>query len=76
MVVFPPFRENAEVSFVLQALGYIWPFIVFGPMISAIVFGLVYTITPESKDSLLFGYQVLLGLGIGCATQTGVSNIS
>ena len=58
---------------IIQVTGYVWPFVVVPPLLAAVASGLVFTITPDSKGATLFGYQVLLGLGIGAATQTGVS---
>ncbi|WVQ85241.1 hypothetical protein IAT38_007406 [Cryptococcus sp. DSM 104549] len=49
--------------------GRYYPFLIIGPPISAVGFGLLYTITAETSSSRIIGYQVLAGFGIGLAFQ-------
>lgn len=50
-------------------LGRYWPFLVIGPPISAVGFGLLYTITPDIANPKLIGFQILAGFGVGLSFQ-------
>ncbi|GAA5916994.1 hypothetical protein JCM8208_003424 [Rhodotorula glutinis] len=49
--------------------GYYWPFLVFGPVFSCIGSGLLYTVDERSSMAKLIGYQILVGVGVGCVLQ-------
>lgn len=50
-------------------LGRYWPFLVIGPPITAVGFGLLYTIDPFTPNARLIGFQILAGFGVGLAFQ-------
>ncbi|GAA5856891.1 hypothetical protein JCM9279_007592 [Rhodotorula babjevae] len=49
--------------------GYYWPFLVLGPVFSCIGSGLLYTVDEHSSMAKLIGYQILVGVGVGCVLQ-------
>ncbi|OCF73954.1 major facilitator superfamily transporter [Kwoniella mangroviensis CBS 8886] len=49
--------------------GRYYPFLLIGPPISAIGFGLLYTIDAEMSNARIIGYQILAGFGIGLSFQ-------
>ncbi|WVR06017.1 hypothetical protein IAU60_003045 [Kwoniella sp. DSM 27419] len=51
------------------ATGRYWPWILAGPPISAVGFGLLYTIDAHTANSKMIGYQILAGFGIGLSFQ-------
>ncbi|KAL7411362.1 ABC transporter [Mrakia frigida] len=57
---------------VISMTGYYWPFLVFGPIITPIGGGLLYTIDVHTGSGALIGYQILLGAGVGLSFQNTV----
>lgn len=53
----------------MHKFGRYWPFLIIGPPISAIGFGLLFTIREETSNAKLIGYQILAGFGIGASFQ-------
>ncbi|GAA5923697.1 MDR family MFS transporter [Sporobolomyces koalae] len=54
---------------VVSGTGRYWHILVFAPALMMIGGGLLYTVTEHSTFARLAGYQILLGLGIGCVLQ-------
>ncbi|MBE3042271.1 hypothetical protein IMZ48_06765, partial [Candidatus Bathyarchaeota archaeon] len=54
---------------ITQKIGYYVPVMLFGPIPASIGAGMLSTLTPDSPVSHWIGYQVLYGVGIGCAFQ-------
>lgn len=52
-----------------HALGLYYPFLVTGAPIAAVGFGLLYTITRETPNAKIIGFQILAGFGIGLTFQ-------
>lgn len=52
--------------------GRYWYFLVLGPIPGAIGAGLLYTITPDTSDAKIIGYQILCGVGVGTAMQNSL----
>ncbi|OJJ56203.1 hypothetical protein ASPSYDRAFT_34192 [Aspergillus sydowii CBS 593.65] len=50
-------------------LGYYIPWSVSGAAIAAVGAGLLSTLTPTTSTAAWAGYQILVGIGRGCATQ-------
>ncbi|BCS17397.1 MDR family MFS transporter [Aspergillus puulaauensis] len=50
-------------------LGYYIPWSVGGAVIAAVGAGLLSTLTPRTSTAAWAGFQILVGLGRGCATQ-------
>ncbi|TNY23706.1 major facilitator superfamily domain-containing protein [Rhodotorula diobovata] len=53
----------------ISKIGYYWPFLLFGPVFSCIGSGLLYTVDENTPSANLIGYQILLGVGVGCVLQ-------
>ncbi|SPO03295.1 related to aflatoxin efflux pump AFLT [Cephalotrichum gorgonifer] len=53
-----------------QKIGYYVPVMLFGPILASIGAGMLSTLAPGSPMSHWIGYQVLYGLGLGCAFQS------
>lgn len=49
--------------------GHYWTFIIVGPPIAAIGFGLLFTVREDTSNAKIIGYQILAGFGIGLAFQ-------
>lgn len=49
--------------------GHYWSFLVIGPPIAAVGFGLMFTIREDTSSAKIIGYQILGGFGIGLAFQ-------
>jgi len=49
--------------------GRYWPFLFFGPLISAVGAGLLYTLNIDTSSAKLIGIQILYASGIGAAMQ-------
>ncbi|KAI5479366.1 Major facilitator transporter-like protein [Pseudohyphozyma bogoriensis] len=69
-----PFMISFVICAVLAAQivgrqGRYWPWLVVGPIPFAIGSGLMFTISEESSKAKNYGYQVLIGVGIGVTAQ-------
>ncbi|KAG6864637.1 hypothetical protein C0991_008143, partial [Blastosporella zonata] len=53
----------------MKAKGLAWPFLLFGPLIASVGFGLLFTTNLDSTTARLLGYQILVGVGLGAAVQ-------
>ncbi|KAL1411348.1 hypothetical protein Q8F55_002299 [Vanrija albida] len=49
--------------------GHYWPFILIGPPIAAVGFGLLFTIRENTTKAMVIGYQILAGFGVGLTFQ-------
>lgn len=47
--------------------------LVTSPILAAVGFGLFFTATDTTGTGRLLGFQILVGIGLGCATQLPVS---
>jgi MFS family permease len=56
-------------GFLITEWGRYWPFLFFGPMISAVSFGLLYTLDENTSNGKLIGFQILCAVGLGFAFQ-------
>ncbi|WWC86979.1 uncharacterized protein L201_001860 [Kwoniella dendrophila CBS 6074] len=56
-------------SRIIPKIGRFKPVIVVGPILLSIASGLFYTIKPSTPQAHLYGFQVILGVGIGCCLQ-------
>ncbi|EIW76480.1 MFS general substrate transporter [Coniophora puteana RWD-64-598 SS2] len=52
-----------------NATGRYWPIMVVSPLLYSIGSGLMYTVGVGSSEGKLIGYQIISGIGIGCALQ-------
>jgi hypothetical protein len=52
-----------------QRIGYYTPFMIVGSSLMAIGTGLLTTWNMHTSSSIWIGYQVILGLGVGCTMQ-------
>ncbi|KAF2833450.1 major facilitator superfamily transporter [Ophiobolus disseminans] len=52
-----------------QKIGYYTPFMIIGSSLMAVGTGLITTWNMETSSSMWIGYQVILGLGVGCTMQ-------
>ncbi|BGP49968.1 hypothetical protein JCM10450v2_005873 [Rhodotorula kratochvilovae] len=52
--------------------GRYWHFLVLGPIPGAIGSGLLYTVSPTTKNANIIGYQILAGIGIGVCMQQSI----
>jgi len=58
---------------VIRSTGRPWPFLFFSPMMAALGAGLVFwDLTGTPNRTNLYGFQVLLGLGVGGALQNTI----
>ena len=53
-----------------EKIGYYVPAMLLSPVLCSVGAGLLSTISPSSGHSVLIGYQILYGFGIGCGFQT------
>jgi hypothetical protein len=49
---------------IIRATGRYKPFIVGGPLFTAIAGGLFYTVNVDTSNAKLIGYQIILGMSI------------
>ncbi|GAA5935601.1 hypothetical protein JCM3775_003364 [Rhodotorula graminis] len=56
----------------VSVTGRYWYFLVLGPIPGAIGAGLLYTITPDTANAKIIGYQILCGVGVGTAMQNSI----
>jgi MFS family permease len=52
-----------------QKIGYYTPFMILGSSLMAVGTGLITTWDMNTSSSMWIGYQVILGLGVGCTMQ-------
>ncbi|GAA6023817.1 hypothetical protein JCM11491_000557 [Sporobolomyces phaffii] len=57
---------------IVGTIGRYWHFLVLGPIPGAIGAGLLYTISPTTKNANVIGYQILCGVGLGTTLQQGL----
>jgi Fungal trichothecene efflux pump (TRI12) len=57
----------------LSMTGYYTPWYIFGGIMVIIGYSLMHTITPETSDSKIYGYLVIVGTGVGCYVNFGFS---
>lgn len=57
---------------VITKIHRYWWFLVLSPPIASIGAGLLFTITPETHNAKIIGYQILLGVGTGGALQNTI----
>ena len=57
---------------IISQVGYYWPFLVLGPLITPIGGGLLYTVDVHTSSAKLIGYQILLGAGVGLSFQNTI----
>lgn len=60
---------------IVSATGRYWYFLVFAPSLICVGGGLLYTINEHSSFARLAGYQIILGLGIGCVLQNTIISV-
>lgn len=60
-------------SNISQTTGHVWPFIFAFPVLASVGSGLLFTTHVNTHTSILIGYQILLGAGLGAAIQNAVS---
>ncbi|KZV84761.1 MFS general substrate transporter, partial [Exidia glandulosa HHB12029] len=58
------------IGFLISKFGRYWHFIILGPIVGAVGFGLVFTLDENSSWGRIIGYQILMGISIGCNLQT------
>jgi MFS family permease len=56
----------------VRVIGVYTPFLIVGPMFSAVGTGLLFTVTEHTKFANVIGYEVLCGIGIGSIMQLGM----
>ena len=54
---------------IVTKFGRYYPFLIIGPPIAAVGFGLLYTIKESSSNARVIGYQLLAGFGVGLVFQ-------
>ncbi|KAK5942641.1 hypothetical protein PMZ80_005206 [Knufia obscura] len=54
---------------IMSKTGFYIPWYIFGSAVSLIGSALLYTITPTTSFSAIYGYSVLIGIGCGCFVQ-------
>ncbi|KAJ7286022.1 ABC transporter [Mycena rebaudengoi] len=54
---------------IITKLGHPRPFLLVGPAIASIAFGLLFTVHQNTSGGKIAGFQVLVGLGLGSAIQ-------
>ncbi|EJD51072.1 MFS general substrate transporter [Auricularia subglabra TFB-10046 SS5] len=54
----------------VSKFGRYWHFLVFGPFVGAVGYGLVFTMDEHASWGKIIGIQILMGIGIGCTLQT------
>ncbi|KAM0746249.1 MFS general substrate transporter [Meredithblackwellia eburnea MCA 4105] len=59
-------------GFVVSKTGRYWPFLIVGPIFSAIGGGLLFTVTEHTSVAKIVGYQILLGVGQGLVFQNAL----
>ncbi|KAL5531054.1 hypothetical protein ACEPAG_3930 [Sanghuangporus baumii] len=52
--------------------GYAWPILVISPLLASAGFGLFFTVSEATRSSRILGFQILVGVGLGCVTQLPV----
>ncbi|KAL5513628.1 hypothetical protein ACEPAH_4027 [Sanghuangporus vaninii] len=52
--------------------GYAWPILVISPLLASAGFGLFFTVSEATSPSRILGFQILVGVGLGCVTQLPV----
>jgi hypothetical protein len=57
---------------VINWTGRYWPFLFFGPLISAVGAGFLYTLKVDTSSAKLVGFQILYGSGVGAAMQNAI----
>ncbi|KAI3343476.1 major facilitator superfamily transporter [Ustulina deusta] len=62
-------------GFLMARFGYAYPWYIFGTAIGLVGNVLLYTIDAETANANIYGYEVLLGLGIGACNQAGYAVI-
>ncbi|EJD40242.1 MFS general substrate transporter, partial [Auricularia subglabra TFB-10046 SS5] len=61
---------SAVVGGITSKTGRYWHFLILGPTIGAVGFGLIFTLDEYSNWGKIIGYQILIGVGIGTTMQT------
>ncbi|KAI0529974.1 major facilitator superfamily transporter [Xylaria digitata] len=62
-------------GFLMARFGYAYPWYIFGTAVGLVGNVLLYTINAETANANIYGYEVLLGLGIGACNQAGYAVI-
>ncbi|KAF2966206.1 hypothetical protein GQX73_g7374 [Xylaria multiplex] len=62
-------------GFLMARFGYAYPWYIFGSAVGLVGNVLLYTIDAETANANIYGYEVLLGLGIGACNQAGYAVI-
>ncbi|KAI5476146.1 Major facilitator transporter-like protein [Pseudohyphozyma bogoriensis] len=52
--------------------GRYWLFLIFGPVVSAVGTGLLYTINQDTRSAALIGFQIIAGIGNGAGGQNSL----
>ncbi|PBK58679.1 hypothetical protein ARMSODRAFT_1034428, partial [Armillaria solidipes] len=60
------------IPFMMYKLGYVWPFLFFGPLAGAVASGLMFSLNMNSSFARIAGYQILMGARLGVALQTSL----
>ncbi|KZV65866.1 ABC transporter [Peniophora sp. CONT] len=53
---------------VVSKTGFAWPFLALAPILPCVGFGILFTVDQGTSFGTLFGYQLLVGIGLGCVT--------
>ncbi|KIX09423.1 uncharacterized protein Z518_00503 [Rhinocladiella mackenziei CBS 650.93] len=54
---------------IMSKTGIVWPWYIFGSALTLAGSALLYTITPSTSNSAIYGYSVLVGIGCGSFVQ-------
>jgi EmrB/QacA subfamily drug resistance transporter len=57
---------------IVKMIDMYTPFLIAGPILSMVGAGLLFTINPSTPFSHIVGYEILVGVGIGCFFQLGM----
>ncbi|EJD51064.1 MFS general substrate transporter [Auricularia subglabra TFB-10046 SS5] len=57
----------------VSKIGRYWHILVFGPLVGAVGYGLVFTMDEHSSWGRIIGYQILMGVGMGLTSSTTVA---
>jgi len=53
---------------IVSKTGMAWPFLTIAPTLACVGFGLFFTVDENTSSHRLFGFQLLVGIGLGCVT--------
>ncbi|KAJ2982723.1 hypothetical protein NUW58_g6384 [Xylaria curta] len=73
-VILPQLVTGIACGFLVNRLGFVPPFATLAGVLTSVATGLFSTLRPDTLVAARVGYQIIMGVGLGCGVQMALVN--